>query len=70
MKMGYVKFEPDTEAILKAINSDDNTKELEEYISITTQTIDTPAKVKINTKRSANNLSISTDELLHLKQAS
>jgi len=70
MKMGYVKFEPDTEAILKAIKSDDNKKELEKFVSITSETIDTPAKVKINTKRSANNTSISTDELLQLKQAS
>jgi len=68
MKMGYVKFEPDTEAILKAMATDMGKKELEKFVSITTQTIDTPAKVKINTKRSANNTSISTDELLQLKQ--
>ena len=68
MKMGYVKFEPDTEAILKAMATDMGKKELEKFVSITTETIDTPAKVKINTKRSANNTSISTDELLQLKQ--
>jgi hypothetical protein len=68
MKMGYVKFEPDTEAILKAMATDMGKKELEKFVSITSETIDTPAKVKINTKRSANNSSISTDELLQLKQ--
>ena len=68
MKMGYVKFEPDTEAILKAMATDMGKKELEKFVSITTDTINTPAKVKINTKRSANNTSISTDELLQLKQ--
>ena len=68
MKMGYVKFEPDTEAILKAMATDMGKKELEKFVSITTGTINTPAKVKINTKRSANNTSISTDELLQLKQ--
>ena len=70
MGLGYVKFEPDTEAILKAMATDMGKKELEKFVSITTETIDTPAKVKINTKRSANNTSISTDELLQLKQAS
>jgi hypothetical protein len=70
MKMGYVKFEPDKESILKAITTDIGKKELEKFVSITSETIDTPAKVKINTKRSANNTSITTDELLQLKQAS
>ena len=70
MGLGYVKFEPDTESILKAMSTDMGKKELEKFVSISTETIDTPAKVKINTKRSANNTSMSTDELLQLKQAS
>ena len=70
MKMGYVKFEPDIEAILKDIKSDEDTKELEKFVSITTDTIQTPAKVKVNAKRSANNLVISTDDILQLKQVS
>jgi len=68
MKMGYVKFMPDTEAILKAMATDMGKKELEKFVSISSEIIDTPSKVKINTKRSANNTSISTDELLQLKQ--
>ena len=70
MGLGYVKFEPDTESILKAMLTDMGKKELEKFVSISSETIDTPAKVKINTKRSANNTSITTDELLQLKQAS
>jgi len=70
MRLGYVKFEPDTEAILKAMATVDGKAELSKFVEISTETINTPAKVKINTKRSANNRSITTDELLQFKKAS
>lgn len=70
MRLGYVKFMPDTESILKALNTDDGKKELSKYVSVESTTIDTPVKVKINTKRAVNNSTITTDELLQLKQAS
>ena len=68
MKLGYVKFMPDTESILQAMATDDGKKELCKFVEIKSETINIPAKVKINTKRSVNNTIISTGELLHLKQ--
>ncbi|MCK5293934.1 MAG: hypothetical protein KAJ49_04730 [Arcobacteraceae bacterium] len=70
MKMGYVKFMPDLESIEKAMATDEGLKELDDIVSIESTTIDTPAKIKINSRRSVNNTSISTNELLQLKQAS
>jgi hypothetical protein len=67
MKMGYVKFEPDTEAIQKTMSTDMGKKELEKFVSISTDTIVTPSKVKINTKRAVNNTIITTDEIMQLK---
>mgnify|MGYP005989260283 FL=1 len=69
MGLGYVKFEADIEAIQKAITTKENLKELEEFISIDTVTVTTPAKVKINTKRSVNNTIATTDEILTIEQA-
>jgi hypothetical protein len=68
MRLGYVKFMPDTESILQAMKTAQGKDELDKFVEIQSQTINTPAKVKINTKRSVNNTIISTDELLHLKQ--
>ena len=68
MGLGYVKFEADIEAIQKAITTKENLKELEEFISIDTVTVTTPAKVKINTKRSVNNTVAITDEILTIEQ--
>jgi hypothetical protein len=62
MNLGYVKFMPDTEAIEKAMTTDEGLKELGGFVSIESKTINTPAKVKVNSKRSANNTSITTDE--------
>jgi len=67
MSLGYVKFEPDTEAILKAMATDDGKKELSKLVQIDTTTIDTPSKVKVNTKRAVNNTTITTDEIMQLK---
>lgn len=69
MALGYVKFEPDIEAIQKAITTKENLEELKDFISIDTVTITTPAKVKINTKRSVNNTIAITDEILTIEQA-
>jgi hypothetical protein len=70
MGLGYVKFEPDTESILKAMSTDIGKKELEKLVSINSIAVETPSKIKVNTKRSANNTIITTDEILQLKQAS
>jgi len=68
MGLGYVKFEPDIEAIQKALQTKKGKDELEHLVSIDITTSTTPPKVKINTKRDINN-TISTSELLELKQA-
>lgn len=68
MKLGYVKFEPDIEAIEKALLTKEGLKELTDLVSIKETTVTTPAKVKINAKRtSSNNTEI--DELLIVKKA-
>jgi len=67
MGLGFVKFEPDTESIEKAMQTEEGQKELSKFVSISSDTITTPSKVKINTKRSVNN-TITTDEILQLKQ--
>jgi len=50
MELGYVKFEPDIEAIEKAITTKNGLKELKKFINIYSKTVNTSAKVKINTK--------------------
>ncbi len=68
MGLGYVKFEPDTEAILKAMSTDMGKKELEKLVTVDSIIVETPSKIKVNTKRSTNNTIITTDEILQLKQ--
>ncbi|WP_421716910.1 hypothetical protein [Arcobacter arenosus] len=72
MGLGFVKFSVDEEAISKALEeeSSKDLKELNKYIKIENIKTTNPAKVKINTKRAVNNTSITTDEILQLKQAS
>ena len=67
MGMGYVKFDIDTEAIVKAMKTDMGKKELENYVSLISITKTTPSKVKINTKRtSSNTITVNTDEILNI----
>lgn len=62
MGLGHVQFEPDTESILKALKTKEGQDELSKFVSISSDTIITPAKVKINTKRTSANTD--TDEIL------
>ena len=62
MGLGHVKFEPDTESILKAMTTKEGQDELSKFVSISSDIIITPAKVKINTKRTSANTD--TDEIL------
>lgn len=71
MGLGYAKFSVDTEAIEKIVKENGEAlKELKPYISIAKSKDTTPAKVKVNTRRAVNNTTITTDEILQLKQAS
>lgn len=72
MGLGFVKFSVDAEAITKALEeeSSKDLKELNKYIKVEDIKTITEAKVKVNTKRAANNAETTTDEILQLKQAS
>ena len=65
MKLGYVKFVPDTEAISEAINDKNSLKELSQFISIENTITTTPAKIKVNTKRT-NSDTTNVDEILNI----
>lgn len=70
INLGYVKFSVDVEAVEKALLTKEGKKELKNLVQITPITITTPAKVKVNTKRtSANNTqTVETDEILVIEQ--
>jgi hypothetical protein len=68
MKLGYVKFEVDIDAVKLALETKDGLDELKELVNVITITEETPAKVKINQKRSANNTTVAVvDEILTLQ---
>lgn len=69
MGFGYVKFEPDIEAIEKAIQTKEGLEELENFITISTSTVTTPSKIKVNSKKSSANIITQTDEILTIEQA-
>jgi hypothetical protein len=67
MKLGYVKFEPDIEAIKLAYATKEGQEELKDLVNVITITEETPAKVKINQKRTANNTAVDVvEEILTL----
>ena len=72
MGLGYVKFSVDYEAIEKALTTKEGKKELKKFVEVTPITISTPAKIKVNTKRtSANNAQTEvneTDEILVIEE--
>ena len=72
MGLGYVKFSVDLDAVEKALQTKEGKKELKKFVDVTPITITTPAKIKVNTKRtSANNTETEvneTDEILVIEQ--
>jgi len=66
MGLGHVQFEPDTESILKAMKTKEGQEELSKFVSISSDIIITPSKVKINTKRISANTD--TDEILTIEK--
>jgi len=66
LNLGYVKFELDTEALEKDLTSKDKLKELNQFVCIESSNIKTPAKVKINNKKSSINQQ--ADELINIVQ--
>lgn len=70
INLGYVKFSVDLEAVEKALKTKEGKKELKKLVDVIPITISTPAKIKVNTKRtSANNTqTVETDEILVIEQ--
>ena len=70
INLGYVKFSVDLEAIEKALQTKEGKKELKKLVDVIPITITTPAKIKVNTKRtSANNVEVNeTDEILVIEE--
>ncbi len=70
INLGYVKFSVDIDAVEKALQTKEGRKELKKFVDVTTLTISTPAKIKVNTKRvSVNNVeAVETDEILVIEE--
>ena len=70
INLGYVKFSVDLEAVEKALQTKEGKKELKKLVDVIPITITTPAKIKVNTKRtSANNVEVNeTDEILVIEE--
>ena len=65
-----MKFSVDIEAVELALQTKEGKKELKKFVDVTTLTITTPAKIKVNTKRTAanNTQTVETDEILAIEE--
>jgi hypothetical protein len=70
INLGYVKFSVDLEAVEKALQTKEGKKELKKLVDVMPITVTTPAKIKVNTKRTAvNNVeAIEVDEILVIEE--
>lgn len=66
MGLGHVKFSVDLESVEKSLQTKKGQEELKEFVDVIPMTIETPAKVKVNTKRSPSNNE--TDEILIIEE--
>ncbi|WP_418179003.1 siphovirus Gp157 family protein [Aliarcobacter lanthieri] len=64
MTLGYVKFEPDIEAIKVALETTKGKKELKDIVTLITETSINKAKVKVNAKKKSLSNEAITIELL------
>ncbi|MCG3710934.1 siphovirus Gp157 family protein [Aliarcobacter butzleri] len=64
MTLGYVKFEPDIEAIKVALETLKGKKELKNIVTTITETSTNKAKVKVNAKKKSSSNEAITIELL------
>lgn len=67
MRLGYIKYQPDIEAIEQAMISNEGKEELAAFVKSETNTTTTPAKVKVNAKRIG--LGSQAEELLNIVEA-
>ena len=70
INLGYVKLSVDLEAVEKALQTKEGKKELKKLVDVIPITVTTPAKIKVNTKRTAvNNVeAVETDEILVIEE--
>ncbi len=70
INLGYVKFSVDIDAVELALQTKEGKKELKKFVDVMPITVTTPAKIKVNTKRTAvNNVeAIEVDEILVIEQ--
>jgi hypothetical protein len=70
INLGYVKFSVDLEAVELALQTKEGKKELKKFVDVMPITVTTPAKIKVNTKRTAvNNVeAVEVDEILVIEQ--
>ncbi len=70
INLGYVKFSVDLEAVELALQTKEGKKELKKLVDVMPITVTTPAKIKVNTKRTAvNNVeAVEVDEILVIEQ--
>lgn len=64
MTLGYVKFEPDIEAIKVALETPKGKKELKDIVTLISETSRNKAKVKVNAKKKSSSNEAITIELL------
>lgn len=64
MTLGYVKFEPDIEAIKVALETPKGKKELKDIVTLISETSTNKAKVKVNAKKKSSSNEAITIELL------
>jgi len=68
LKRGFIKYELDTDALQVALLQDKNLQdELRAFVELTTTKETTPAKAKVNLKRTSANTQ--ADELLRIADA-
>ena len=70
MRLGFVSFIPDYEAIEKTLSSNDGYawEELSQYVEVSKITTTTQSKIKINNKRNASNNINQMDEILVIEE--
>lgn len=68
MGLGHVKFSIDLESVEKSLKTKEGQLELREFVDVIPMTIETPAKVKVNTKRNPSNNTNETDEMLIVEE--
>ena len=70
MRLGFVSFIPDYEAIEKTLTTNDGyvCEELAQYVEVSKITTTTQSKIKINNKRNASNNINQMDEILVIEE--